>query len=403
MQHNAFSTYNTAPAFDTSVQAGTSPAETHQVPGTRIRSAFMSLLVACTLALGGVALPTPAYGVTTEIDAEPDEYQQKIEQTSETYDKATARVAELEQQIADNEKKIAQIEADLPDQMERGADAWRALYLLQRESGGLIEFILNAENFNEFLISIEYLDRIQQQNASEIDQLKTMKSELDAAQTSLTDAKAQASQEQESAEAALKEAQALREEAQRKAQEDAARQAEQAAAATPEAKAQNQETNNTAPGEQEATPEPTPPQNESPSTPPAVVEPPTSDNADWSSDKATFVAQWSGRIDAYLAGSPLAGQGATFASAAWDYGVDPRWSPAISNTESTKGAYCFRPYNAWGWGNISWGSWEEAIDAHVRGLARGYGYTISVEAAKKYCPPNWEHWYNVTLAQMNMI
>jgi len=26
-----------------------------------------------------------------------------------------------------------------------------------------------------------------------------------------------------------------------------------------------------------------------------------------------------------------------------------------------------------------------------------------VEAAKKYCPPNWEHWYNATLAQMNMI
>ena len=59
--------------------------------------------------------------------------------------------------------------------------------------------------------------------------------------------------------------------------------------------------------------------------------------------------------------------------------------------------------NAWGWGGCSWGSWEEAIRDHVAGLARGYGYTISVEAAKKYCPPNWEHWYNATLAQMNMI
>ena len=133
------------------------------------------------------------------------------------------------------------------------------------------------------------------------------------------------------------------------------------------------------------------------------MEAPSSDGADWSSDKETFVSQWAGRIDAYLAGSPLAGQGATFASAAWDYGVDPRWSPAISNTESSKGLYCFQSHNAWGWGSYSWSSWEEAIDAHVRGLARGYGYTISVEAAKKYCPPNWEHWYNATLAQMNMI
>ena len=83
--------------------------------------------------------------------------------------------------------------------------------------------------------------------------------------------------------------------------------------------------------------------------------------------------------------------------------MDPRWSPAISNTESSKGLYCSGSCNAWGWGGCSWGSWEEAIRDHVAGLARGYGYTISVEAAKKYCPPNWEHWYNATLAQMNMI
>ena len=112
---------------------------------------------------------------------------------------------------------------------------------------------------------------------------------------------------------------------------------------------------------------------------------------------------WGARIDAYLAGSPLGGYGATFAAAAWDYGVDPSWSPAISNTESSKGLYCFYPHNAWGWGAISWGSWEEAIYAHVAGLARGYGYTITIEAAQKYCPPNWQHWYNVTLAQMNLI
>ena len=133
------------------------------------------------------------------------------------------------------------------------------------------------------------------------------------------------------------------------------------------------------------------------------MEAPSDDGADWASERNVFVAQWAGRIDAYLAGSPMAGTGKVFAEAAWDYGVDPRWSPAISNTESSKGLYCSGSCNAWGWGGCSWGSWEEAIRDHVAGLARGYGYTISVEAAKKYCPPNWEHWYNATLAQMNMI
>ena len=120
-------------------------------------------------------------------------------------------------------------------------------------------------------------------------------------------------------------------------------------------------------------------------------------------DRDAFIAEWTARIDAYLAGSPMEGQGVTFATAAWNYGVDPRWSPAISCAESSKGAICFLPYNAWGWGNISWGSWEEAIDAHVAGLARGYGYTITLEAAYKYCPPNANHWYNTVLSQMNTI
>ncbi len=124
---------------------------------------------------------------------------------------------------------------------------------------------------------------------------------------------------------------------------------------------------------------------------------------DFSVGKEAFIAEWTSRIDAYLSGSNLAGQGKTFAEAAWEYGVDPRWSPAISNTESGKGYSCFLPYNAWGWGQSSWSSWEEAIWAHVQGLANGYGYTISLSAAKRYCPPAYEDWYAKTLAEMNQI
>lgn len=124
---------------------------------------------------------------------------------------------------------------------------------------------------------------------------------------------------------------------------------------------------------------------------------------DWSVGKDAFIAEWSGRIDNYLAGSPLEGYGQVFAEAAWDNGVDPRWSPAISNTESSKGAVCFRPCNAWGWGDAGWGDWDTAIRSHVAGLAAGYGYSITVDAAQVYCPPNWEEWYNKTLGQMASI
>lgn len=127
------------------------------------------------------------------------------------------------------------------------------------------------------------------------------------------------------------------------------------------------------------------------------------DGVDFTVGKDVFLETWGTRIDAYLAGSPLSGKGRVFAEAAFEYGVDPRWSPAISNTESTKGRNCFRSHNAWGWMGSSWNNWDDAIWAHVKGLADGYGYTISVQAAMKYCPPTYESWYEKTINQMNLI
>ena len=377
--------------------------KTHETALMRARIATVALLVFSLVVAGSfpiAAQPQRALAVTEETEAEPDDLQQRVEQSAAEYDAAVERVSELEQQIADNQEQIAEIEEDLPEQQDRAADAMRDQYKFQREAPGLLEMILGSGSLSDFLSSWDYFTHIQDRNYNELERLAQMREELEATEQELSAARDEAVAQQSAAEQALAEAQAAREEAQRRAEEEAARQAEEARRAAEEAAAQEQQAeqeDQASDQEQSAEPEAQQPAQDS------VVETPSSDGADWSSDKETFVSQWAGRIDAYLAGSPLAGQGTTFASAAWDYGVDPRWSPAISNTESSKGLYCFQSHNAWGWGSYSWGSWEEAIDAHVRGLARGYGYTISVEAAKKYCPPNWEHWYNATLAQMNMI
>lgn len=126
-------------------------------------------------------------------------------------------------------------------------------------------------------------------------------------------------------------------------------------------------------------------------------------DVDFSCGRDAFVINWTARINDYLEGSPLAGYGAVFAEAAWQYGVDPRWSPAIANTESTKGANCFAAHNAWGWTGGSWSNWAAAINAHVRGLASIYGYTISWANAEQYCPPNSANWYSDTLSEMQSI
>jgi hypothetical protein len=100
----------------------------------------------------------------------------------------------------------------------------------------------------------------------------------------------------------------------------------------------------------------------------------------------------------------LAGYGQTFAEAALSAGIDPRLSPAISCIESSKGAVCFAPHNAWGWGSSGWGSWEEAIYAHASGLSSIYGSSIDLADAKMYAGDDiYLTWYNLLSQEMSLI
>lgn len=321
----------------------------------------------------------PTRGTTaTQIDDEPDDLQKKIEQTAQEYNEALDALEELEQQIEENDIKISILEGELPIQEGKSNDAIKAMYMMQQDGHSLLDMVLSAESLDSFLTNIEYINRIQKSNFEEVSRLNELKEELEETKTTLDEQRIQAEEEAERAEEALEAAKKARaeavERARRLAEEEAKARLEAEAKAKAEAAEAEKEKAKTENGD-----------------------------IDWAADKQIFVAEWAPRIDAYLSGSPLAGQGKTFAVAAWNHGVDPRWSPAISCTESSKGRHCFRSHNAWGWGHEGWSSWEEAIDAHVAGLSRGYGYTISVKSAKKYCPPNWEHWYNSTLSEMNKI
>lgn len=321
--------------------------------------------------LASVLFPVPARAITTETAATLTETQKKVEETAAAFDEASNKLTDLLDQVAENEARIAEIEAQLPEAQGKASRAMRDMYKYQKGTNVLMSFVLNTQSLDELMSTMKYMGQVKDANVEALEELNELQTELETEKVELATAKAQAEQEKQTAETALAEAQQLREAAQAQADAEAAAEA----ATLMEAAGQNG----------------------------GSVASPSNDAVDWAVDQGTFVAEWAPRIDAYLEGSPLAGQGATFASAAWKYGVDPRWSPAISNTESSKGRYCFKSHNAWGWGSASWGSWEEAIDAHVSGLARGYGYTISVANAKKYCPPNWFNWYNNTLSEMNRI
>ena len=352
--------------------------------------------------------------------------QAQIVESNDAYDQAVECVNSLQAQIDANEQRIDEIEQLLPEVREQAAESMRTLYRIQQTSGGIVNLLLSSDDFYELLTTIQYLDVIQSHNNDAVNELVVLTTELEQTRSSLDLQMDQAEDERANAEDALDEAIAAREKleaemAARAAAEEAARQAALKAAAeqvaqqaqaeqsaAPDNSAEDTATGSDAPSAPESSnePESTPPTFTTETGGEAQIEVPESPDAgsvDWNSDKENFISSWGARIDAYLAGSPLAGQGATFAEAAWEFGVDPRLSPAISTVESSTGRVCFLPHNAWGWGSSSWDSWEEAIWDHVAGLASGYGGQLTYAAAKKYCPPNADHWYASVLANMERI
>ncbi len=361
---------------------------------------LMPLVCAAALVVALCAVPSTAHADDTELS----KLQSQIESTAKDYDDATAKVEDLQQQIDENTARIDEINQKMPEQQDRCADAIKSMYVMQQEGFGLVSMVLESESISDFLQRIEYLDTIQNHNSSELQKLSDMKSELETTQASLDDAKNQADREADRAADALDQAKSAREEAQQKA---AAQAASEAAAASANQQQEQEQAAQAAADQVAAQGGDEAAQQAAADEASAAVEPvtdtPSTDSVDWSSDKTAFVNEWAGRIDNYLAGSPMAGCGTAYAEAAWNYGVDPRWAPAISSVESTKGAYCFASYNAWGWGGSGFSSWEDGINTIVSGLASGYGSNITYSAAQKYCPPNASHWYNSCLDQMNLI
>ncbi len=359
--------------------------------------AACALAGACALSL---AFASPARADETSIA----ELEAQVAKASQVYEDAMEKVSQLEASAAENQERITEIEAEIPQQKTKSAEAIRRLYKFGQNKNGLLELILSADDFNSFISVVSYLGAVQDANTAEANRLAQLKGELETTQAELEAQKAEAEDQREVADQALKDAEKLRDEAvaeaARKAAEEAARAAARSAAQEAvfggDTSALNSAIHESAPHDQPAA-------QQAPETAPDQTVSANPNSSSEPADRESFIAEWTERIDAYLAGSPLEGYGYAFAEAACDYGVDPRWSPAISNTESSKGACCFRPYNAWGWGQASWPDWDTAIRAHVKGLAEGYGYTISEAAAQKYCPPNAHDWYVATASEMAKI
>lgn len=326
---------------------------------------------------------TPSGYIKSSIaDEESDKLEAQVRQSAEAYNEAIARQEELDAEIEELDARIAELETKLPAQQERSNESIRALYKYEYDSSSVLMMLLESSSVTDMLAILDSYNWIIQYNTAEINSAIEMRAELERARESLEANKESAQQAANDALVSLQEAQAARE---RMAARAAAIQAaeQQALQSTLDSSSATEQEKQTASSSASAA---------------------SASNVGWSADKSQFVNKWAPRIDAYLSGSPMAGTGKYYAAAAWDNGVDPRWAPAISFVESSKGAACFKSHNAWGYGGFSFSSWEEGINRVVSALGGSmYGGYLTREAAAIYCPSNVDHWYNSCAEQMALM
>lgn len=370
-----------------------------KVIASRPARALTCAALAVAFAATPLLSPVAAYAVSSETQAELDAAESQVDSYAAAYNEAAKKLEELQAKIDENTANIAAIEEELPDLQSAASQAMREAYKYQSNSNPLVSFVLKSQSLDDLITGVVYMDQIQSSNNAAIDELNSKQQELEQQKTELDQAKAQLEEQKKAAADALAEAQAARSAAQAKAEAEAA--AELAALA-----AQSQ-AEQTAPGEGSGVSGDNP-YSGATDQGSSVSGGVSSGGVNWNVSYDEFINTWTTRIDNYLAGSPLAGYGRVFAEASWNTGTDPRWSPAISCIESTKGRYCAGSCNAWGLsavggGWMSFGSWTEAINYHVSYLYKYYGPTLTPAAAQKYCPPTWQDWYNKVASEMNRI
>lgn len=332
-------------------------------------------------------------------DQELNELQKRIDTTAQSYDSAEANLEKIHSEAQAVQQELLTISSELPAKEQDALKAVRNLYKFNQESPTFITLMLSTDNFQNFFAMVNYLKSFQLKQMNTLEELSSVQKDLQTKSSELTKKEAEATKLKETLAQALTNAKLARKEAQARAEEELRRQAKEAQEALEKARKAQQEKKN---------------EFKSNSNEKSNIEvPSTSESAneiDWSQDKKEFVKKWAPRIDKYLAGSPMKNTGETFARAAWDYGVDPRWSPAIATIESSKGRAIPNKdgHNAWGWtkrggGFRTFSSWEEGARKHVAYLAEMYGSTLTPRAAQIYCPPSWQYWYSSVLAQMQKI
>ncbi len=185
----------------------------------------------------GVA-PCSAYAATAQTETELAALTQQVNPAATTYQQATDRVNELNEQISEMADEILDFEQNkLPEQQQKASDAAANLYKLHVASPNVMSMLLNSASLGDLITQGKYLTTIQDDNTAELERLNAMHEELEAKMEELSSAKDEAEQEQQKASDALTSAQSAQAQMAARAQSEDAAEAEAARKAAEEAAA----------------------------------------------------------------------------------------------------------------------------------------------------------------------
>lgn len=117
--------------------------------------------------------------------------QQKLEDAVERYNYACSKLEETQGLIEENQAQLKEAEAELARNKSRLNGRVRAMYVTRHNK--FIDVVVNAGNFDEFLVGMDLAKKVGQKDAELVKSVKDAKAKLEEAKQALAERKAEQS------------------------------------------------------------------------------------------------------------------------------------------------------------------------------------------------------------------
>ncbi|MHB8893822.1 MAG: C40 family peptidase [Candidatus Geothermincolia bacterium] len=148
-----------------------------------------ALIIILTLALTPVALAQTLDQQKADAQKEVGQLQQKLEDSVERYNYACVKLDDTRNKISENKVQLTDAEETLAKDRVRLNNRIRAMYITRHYR--FVDVMVSAANFDEFLVGIDLAKKVGQRDAQLVAQVKDAKAKLEQARSNLQEQKAE--------------------------------------------------------------------------------------------------------------------------------------------------------------------------------------------------------------------